>query len=310
MRRLMIVMAALLLVNSAFSQDLLVKRNGEQMRVKVLKITKKKVEFVRQGTELPVYSLPVSDIDYIEYPLGDRDTFGKSTESVNTDSPKTTTNPQPATPKEDTLKMWHGSVPSPKPGELKMVIEEKEVHRYSVGDIYDKDGVKGIVTMLYDGGIHGLVMSLDEACLAWSTLPRKKIKNTGANDRHDGKKNMAAIEKYIADNNLSWEDFPAFKWCRDKGEGWFLPSIEELWAAGTMYMGGTRIASNRRMRRYFNENMEIAGGTPINGLMFYHSSTEDKDTRFSLYSHMNSEPPYIDSGYKADKLFVRAFYKF
>ena len=70
MRRLMIFMAALLLVNSAFSQDLLVKRNGEQMRVKVLKITKKKVEFVRQGTELPIYSLPVSDIDYIEYPLG------------------------------------------------------------------------------------------------------------------------------------------------------------------------------------------------------------------------------------------------
>ena len=77
-----------------------------------------------------------------------------------------------------------------------------------------------------------------------------------------------------------------------------------------MYMGGTRIASNRKMRRYFNESMESAGGTPINGLMFYHSSTEDKDTRFSLYSHMNSEPPYIDSGYKADKLFVRAFYKF
>lgn len=310
MRRLMIFMAALLLVNSAFSQDLLVKRNGEQMRVKVLKITKKKVEFVRQGTELPIYSLPVSDIDYIEYPLGDRDTFGKSKESVEADNLKTTLATPSADKDSDTLKMWHGSVPSPQGDKLVVEVKEPTAHRYAIGDIYDKDGVKGIVTLLYDGGLHGLVMSLDEACLAWSTLPRKKTKNTGANDRHDGKKNMVAIEKYIADNNLSWEDFPAFKWCRDKGEGWFLPSIEELWGAGTMYMGGTRIASNRKMRRYFNESMERAGGTPINGLMFYHSSTEDKDTRFSLYSHMNSEPPYIDSGYKADELFVRAFYKF
>ena len=44
--------------------------------------------------------------------------------------------------------------------------------------------------------------------------------------------------------------------------------------------------------------------------MIYHSSTEDKDARYSLYSHMNSEPPYTNSGYKADELFVRAFHKF
>ena len=310
MRRLMIFMAALLLANSAFSQDLLVKRNGEQMRVKVLKITKKKVEFVRHGTELPIYTLPVSDIDYIEYPLGDRDTFGKSKATDKTDNAKTTVAAPSADKDSDTLKMWHGSVPSPKGGELKIEVKEPQAHRYAVGDIYNKDGVKGIVTMLYDGGLHGLVMSLDEACLAWSTLSHKQLKKSGANDRHDGKKNMAAIEKYIAENGLSWDDFPAFKWCRDKGEGWYLPSIEELWSAGTMYMGGTRTASSRKLRRYFNDNMALAGGQPVSGIMFYHSSTEDKDAKYSLYSHMNSEPPYIDSGYKADKLFVRAFYKF
>ena len=64
MRAFMIFVAAFLFANVATAQDLLVKHNGEQMRVKVLKITKKKVQFVRQGTELPVYTLPTSEIKY------------------------------------------------------------------------------------------------------------------------------------------------------------------------------------------------------------------------------------------------------
>ena len=77
MKAFILLIAALLMANSVMAQDLLVKRNGEQMRVRVLKITKKKVKFVRQGTELPLYTLPISDIEYIEYPMGDRDTFGR-----------------------------------------------------------------------------------------------------------------------------------------------------------------------------------------------------------------------------------------
>ena len=82
MRTFLILVATLLMVNSVVAQDLLVKRNGEQMKVKILKITKKKVQFVRHGTELPVYTLPVSDIEYIEYPMGDRDVFNKSSVST------------------------------------------------------------------------------------------------------------------------------------------------------------------------------------------------------------------------------------
>ena len=78
MRTFMIFVAAISLAISTSAQDLLVKRNGEQTKVKVLKITKKRVEYVRHGTELPVYSLPISDIEYIEYPTGDRDTFGRN----------------------------------------------------------------------------------------------------------------------------------------------------------------------------------------------------------------------------------------
>ena len=329
MRTFMIFVAAMSLALSASAQDLLVKRNGEQLKVKVLKITKKKVEYVRQGTELPVYSLPISDIEYIEYPTGDRDTFGRKVESATTSKepvlwrgPVPTPEgalsveykPQTQVEKEEqTPKRWHGAH---NPSAGKTIVDavytpsEEKATIYSIGDIYDKDGVKGIVILLTDAGRHGVVMSLDEACLAWSNLPRKQQKAVGASDRFDGEKNMQAVEKYIAEKGLSWSNFPAFEWCRAKGEGWYLPSINELWGAGTMFLGGSRTASNRKYRKHFNENLEGAGGTPLSGVMIYHSSTEDKDARYALYSHMNSEPPYIQPGYKADDLFVRAFHKF
>lgn len=324
MKRFMIFAATMLLAFSTSAQDLLVKRNGEKMNVKVLKITKKNVEFVRHGTELPVYKLPISDIEYIEYPMGDRDTFGRNvaTEqpatkepekwhgSVPTPDGKKVVEYVPESNAEQTPKRWHGAVQH-KPIQSVEVIPAENETIYGIGDIYDKNGIKGVVIMLTDGGRHGLIMSLDEACLPWCNLHRKKQKKAmGASDRHDGMMNMLAIEKYIAENNLSWSNFPAFEWCRAKGEGWYLPSINEIWSAGTMFLGGSRVASNRKARKAFNDNIIVAGGTPLSGIMIYHSSTEDKDARYALYSHMNSEPPYINSGYKADDIFVRAFHKF
>ena len=305
MRTFTIFLMALLLSLSASAQDLLVKRNGEQMRVKVLKITKKKVEFVRQGTTLPVYNMPISDISYIEYPLGDRDVFDKveapaaSAKSVNKE-PQTQHGPAP---------MPDGSLSAPLVA--KEVLPASKGDVYAIGDIYEKDGLKGVVVLLSDGGCHGVVMSLDEACLAWSKLHRKVLKDsTLAVSKTDGVANMQAVEKYIAKHNCSWSDFPAFEWCRNKGEGWYLPAVNELWSAGTMYMGGTRTASNRKLRKQFNANLKAADGTPVSDIMLYHSSTEDKDPQYSLYSHMNSELPYTNSGFKGDELFVRAFHKF
>jgi hypothetical protein len=323
MRNFIIFMVALSLGLSASAQDLLVKRNGEQIKVKVLKITKKRVEYVRHGTELPVYSLPISDIEYIEYPTGDRDTFGRNIEAqkATQNEPKMSHGPvptpegkpyveyKPQSDAEHSPKRWHGAHTGPA---IENIVVEQSSNKeiYNIGDIYNQNGIKGIVVMLSDGGRHGLIMSLDEACLAWCNLPRKQQKSVGATEQLDGTQNMKAIEKYIAENNLSWSNFPAFEWCKAKGDGWYLPSINEIWSAGTMYLGGSRVAESRRFRKNFNINIQSVGGTPLNNLMFYHSSTEDKDARYAKFSHMNSELPHIQSGYKADELFVRAFHKF
>ena len=200
MKRFMIFAATMLLAFSTSAQDLLVKRNGEKMNVKVLKITKKNVEFVRHGTELPLYKLPISDIEYIEYPMGDRDTFGRNvaTEqpaskepekwhgSVPTPDGKKVVEYVPKSNAEQTPKRWHGAVPH-KPIQSVEVKPVENETIYGIGDIYDKNGIKGVVIMLTDGGRHGLIMSLDEACLPWCNLHRKQQKKAmGASDRHDG----------------------------------------------------------------------------------------------------------------------------
>ena len=314
MRNFIIMVVAVLLATTAVAQDLLVKRNGEKMHVKVLKVTKKKVEYVRFGTEHPIYSLPISDIDYIEYPMGDRDTFGAVAKPATTPTPATVVTPTPATESGGELKRWHGPVPGPD-GRLSVPLEEvlakEQQATYKIGDIYNKDGVVGVVVILTDDGRHGVVMSLDEACLVWSKLPRKSLERVGASSKTDGELNHKSLEKYIADKGLSWSDFPAFEWCRAKGEGWYLPSVNELWAAGTMYMGGSRVGPKIPLRKAFNDNVVAHGGKAVSNVMIYHTSTESEgDARRAQYSHMNGDTPYFGECEKREELFVRAFHKF
>lgn len=172
-----------------------------------------------------------------------------------------------------------------------------------------RDGITGLVVITTDDGTHGVVMSLDETCLEWCSLPRRELNATGADDRQEGIENMRKLESYIASNGLSWSDFPAFEWCRAKGEGWYLPSINEVWLLGTVYNGGSRVATKKKVRKYFNDMLRENGGKPLNNLMFYMSSTESGD-KYAFYSHMNSDKPYTNDCGKGDKLFVRAFHKF
>lgn len=90
--------------------------------------------------------------------------------------------------------------------------------RYTAGDSYDINGVKGIT--YYENGFHGKIVSLDEAMKIWST---ENIA-TSATDRNDGRKNMEIIKAIP-----NWETlYPAFAWCADHGSGWYLPSCNEF----------------------------------------------------------------------------------
>lgn len=117
------------------------------------------------------------------------------------------------------LMEWCGgkptSVPAPAPTPVKT---------YQVGDYYDDGTKQGVVFEVSEDGRHGKIVSLRQSEQRWCSEAeyRKGIK-TGATDQANGMTNHRIIEQI--DN---WRNkYPAFAWCADLGEGWYLPAIEE-----------------------------------------------------------------------------------
>ena len=182
--------------------------------------------------------------------------------------------------------------------------------RYELGQYYNYNGVSGVIVSLNEEHTHGLVVSLDETVVPWSTFRKGEFCTVGADNRTSGEENMAAVARYIAEHNGSWEQFPAFKWCRDKGEGWFLPSIDELLMIGHVFNGGSRLRNDRQARNTFNDRLKENGGSRLNGKAYYISSTEI-DEKYPMLSHMGLEPPFVISDVQKYVSFnVRALHRF
>ena len=184
-----------------------------------------------------------------------------------------------------------------------------ELKRYAVGDYYDFNGVKGVVCKVTEDGLHGMVVSLDEVMIPWSVFRKPDLRTVGAVDRTDGRVNMEIVARYIAENGLSWDDFPAVKWCREQGGGRYLPAIDEVLAIGNNFNGGTRMHYDRQARNRFNDALKEHGGKRMDRLVYYFSSTE-QDEKSVHTSHMDMKPPYVVGIPKYNKFLVRAVHLF
>lgn len=114
--------------------------------------------------------------------------------------------------------------------EVPLTEEIAEVETYSVGDYYDDGKRQGVVFAVWDDGRHGKIVSLDQAEKQWCTDGKyntneqsEKKSVVGASSDSDGKSNT---DKVIARTDSN--KYPAFQWCRAKGDEWYLPSKEEL----------------------------------------------------------------------------------
>ena len=97
---------------------------------------------------------------------------------------------------------------------------------YKVGDYYNDGTKEGVVFEISADGQHGKIVSITQSRerLLWSSDEAEQKRLIGADSISDGAYNMAKV-KAVA----NWQEkYPAFKWCADLGEGWYLPSIEEL----------------------------------------------------------------------------------
>lgn len=267
-------------MSTVAAQDLIVKTDASQVEASVLEVSPDAVRYKRfSNPDGPTYVLPTAEIHYIQYANGEKEYY---------------------------------TVPSETPAESPATVAPKEryvLKEYEIGELYDEDGVKGVVCVLSEDKQHGLVISLDQIYLHWSVARKPDLFEVGAVDRTDGMVNMQTVEQYIAEHDLSWDDFPAFKWCREQGEGWYLPSIDEMLSIGHNYNGGIRVQNNRKARNKFNNALKDAGGKRMDRMVYYFSSTE-KNEKEAYTSHMSPEPPYVVEIPKYNKFLVRAVHKF
>lgn len=320
MKRLLFLTAALLAGVVAMAQDLVVKTDSTRIQAQVVEVSPEAVRYKRfTAPNGPTYVLPVAQISYIRYADGFVENYNHTKaapvapaapapkKAEETPAPAPAPAPQPAPVQQPTPAPT--PAPAPAPQSAPAVPVGYEV-TYEVGQYYDYMGVRGVICHVTPDGKHGLILSLDEVMIDWSTFRKGSLCKVGATSTTDGAANMAAVAKYIADNNLSWDNFPAFKWCREKGEGWYLPSIDEMLTISNNYNGGNRLRNDRHARIAFNDSLKNHNGARMDNKCYYFSSTEHSD-RVALTTHFGLQPPYVMYDVdKWNKFLVRAVHKF
>ena len=297
------ILAALLTLGTAgtlSAQDLIVKSDASQIEARVLEISPEQIRYKRfSNPDGPTYVLPVGDVDYIRYANGETERFRPQHPVQTLPAPQPS---QPIAP-VPSVQPEQAAQPTPAPPAGYVLL------RYNVGDFYEADGVKGVVCQVSDDGTHGLIVSLDEIYLHWSEFTKGDLRTVGADDPDDGRVNMERVAAYIAANGGSWSDFPAFRWCREQGEGWYLPAVNEMLAIGNNFNGGSRLKFDRQARNRFNNALKEHGGKRMDRLVDYFSSTE-KDEKSAYTSHMDLTPPFVNEIPKYQKFLVRAVRRF
>lgn len=132
---------------------------------------------------------------------------------------------------------------------------------YSVGDLYDANGLKGVVFETSDAGRSGKIVALNDCNnsqpISWG--PTTGVK--GVTDSANGANNQAKITSDII------ADYPAFKACADLGDGWYLPAsgemsvINDQWAAIEDVLNATDGASVMDAENYWCSNVTGRGSS-------------------------------------------------
>lgn len=174
--------------------------------------------------------------------------------------------------------------------------------KYELGSIYEVNGVKGVIYAIKTDN-KGLtwcyLFSLDEEDLQWSTVYEwcNCINEKGAWNTYD------PFDYYGMDLN----NYPAFKWCMDHGDDWFLPSSKELqwmWEAITEGARNFDAPAVEKWNKIITDN----GGEPFVET-YYWSSNETSEDMVEVIAFMDDSvvclDPTKDSVYTA-----RAAYRF
>ena len=150
---------------------------------------------------------------------------------------------------------------------------------YEIGQIYDINGAKGVAYAIKTDNQNrtwAYFFSMDEADLQWSTenVWCNCVASRGDWNTED-----------MLRNGTSPDMYPAAQWCIAHGDGWFMPSSQELQWIWDAISEGTHNFDNASVAAY-NKLLTDNGGMPFVET-YYWSSNETADDLVELIAFMN-----------------------
>ncbi|MEG0796990.1 MAG: BACON domain-containing protein [Odoribacter sp.] len=181
--------------------------------------------------------------------------------------------------------------------EITVTQEKAKEVLYKLLDVYDKDGVKGIVYKITEGGKHGMIVSATQIITNWASQSAAS-KDLNCRNYDDGLKNVEIMK-----GQADWTTkYPAAAWCdalnTGNVTGWYMPAKNELKEVAALYINNTAA---------FNTASRNAGGVDIvegswegwdpkyaSPVKAYYASTEggrsDGDTEFVIFGPNSTSP--------------------
>ncbi len=157
---------------------------------------------------------------------------------------------------------------------------------YEIGQIYDINGAKGVVYAIKTDNqsrTWAYFFSMDEADLQWSTetVWCNCVASRGDWNTED-----------MLRNGTSPDMYPAAQWCIAHGDGWFMPSSQELQWMWDAISEGTHNFDNASVAAY-NKLLTDNGGMPFVET-YYWSSNETAEDLVELIAFMNDSVVCLD----------------
>ena len=182
------------------------------------------------------------------------------------------------------------------------VYDPELVGKYEIGDIYEVNGVKGVIFAIKSdnkGDTYCYLFSMDEEDLQWST-------------KYEWCNCMSQRGDYNSSDPFNYwgmniDDYPAFKWCKEHGEGWFLPSSTEMRWMWDMLTEGQRDFDAPSVAKY-NAFIVENGGEPF-CQTYYWSSNETSEDLVEVIAFMDDSVVCLDPK-KDNEYTARAAYRF
>ena len=178
------------------------------------------------------------------------------------------------------------------------------VGQYDIGTICEVNGTKGVVYAIKNNKVY--VVSLDEAFLQWSTENvwcNCMSDNGSLNTSDPFDPTYCRADGGVRDIN----NYPAFKWCKEHGADWYLPSSTELQWLWDVTSGGKHEYDCDEMKA-FNKILADNGGTAIDE-DYYWSSNETSENLIEFVAFMRNSVICADPQ-KTSKMLTRAITRF